>query len=397
MSDASGGAARAALRLHRALQATGHSSRMTVREKELMSDSSIVVAPKMKRFIGRCASYLDARLSAAYGNHLSLGMTTGIQTNHLGMSEDEILHLHWISSGGLSAPAIGQHQGPVAWTLHDMWPFMGVEHYEAHLEAQTTRTRASRTIALLNRIAVAYRERSWGIRRPALIAPTNWIAELASNSHLFRGAQLKVIPNALDTSVFRPTDKSLARARLRLPMDAPVVGFVSATGFRDQRKGGDLLLSALGHLARDGHKFSALIVGGPSAEVLSMPAAPNIRWVGQIANEYLLNEIYNAMDVCVVPSRLDNLPQTATEAQAAGVPVVGFAVGGMPDAVEHGVTGYLAKPLDDVDLAEGILWSLNPARNAILGTGARNRAHSKWRVDIVAEAHAVFYKEIVHA
>lgn len=51
---------------------------------------------------------------------------------------------------------------------------------------------------------------------------------------------------------------------------------------------------------------------------------------------------------------MDNLPQTATEAQSCGVPVVGFNTSGLPDAVEHQRTGYLANAFDPADLAAGI-------------------------------------------
>ena len=64
----------------------------------------------------------------------------------------------------------------------------------------------------------------------------------------------------------------------------------------------------------------------------------------------------------VVPSRQDNLPNTAVEAHACGTPVVAFRTGGLPDIVEHQRTGYLAQPFHTQDLAAGISWA--PARVA---------------------------------
>jgi glycosyltransferase involved in cell wall biosynthesis len=91
----------------------------------------------------------------------------------------------------------------------------------------------------------------------------------------------------------------------------------------------------------------------------------------------------------VVPSRLDNLPQTATEAQACGCPVVAFATGGLPDAVEGRVTGYLARPFDVGDLAQGLQWVLSDReRHESLRRQARERAQRLWSAEAVVPRYA---------
>ena len=72
-----------------------------------------------------------------------------------------------------------------------------------------------------------------------------------------------------------------------------------------------------------------------------------------------MNKYYGAADVFVLPSRLDNFPNTMLEAMASGTPCVGYAVGGIPDVIEHKINGYLAQAGDTSDFAAGIYWVLS--------------------------------------
>jgi glycosyltransferase involved in cell wall biosynthesis len=118
--------------------------------------------------------------------------------------------------------------------------------------------------------------------------------------------------------------------------------------------------------------------------------------MGRLADDVSLALLYNACDLVVVPSRQENLPQAATEAQACGVPVVGFRCTGLPDAVLHDRTGYLAAPYDTVDLAYGIGSLLaDPGRRQAMGEAARQRAEALWSPAVVSEGLLRIYREAV--
>jgi len=65
-------------------------------------------------------------------------------------------------------------------------------------------------------------------------------------------------------------------------------------------------------------------------------------------------EIYASATVTVVPSKMETLSYVTMESMACGTPVVAYAVGGIPDLIDHKVNGYLASPGDVKDLAHGI-------------------------------------------
>jgi len=120
--------------------------------------------------------------------------------------------------------------------------------------------------------------------------------------------------------------------------------------------------------------------------------------MGHLHDDTTLALLYSAADVTVVPSRQDNLPQSGTEAQTCGCPVVAFNVTGLPDVVEHGTTGYLAEVYSSEDLAKGIAWVLEDAeRHAQLGAQARERAVLLWSPDVVVPQYLEVYQAAIDA
>jgi len=105
---------------------------------------------------------------------------------------------------------------------------------------------------------------------------------------------------------------------------------------------------------------------------------------------------YSAADVLAVPSREDNMPLTAMEAQMSGRPVVAFNIGGLPDIVRHNETGFLARPLDTTHLATGILRSLSATHaGKEWGKTARQRALATWGSQGVASKYIEIYQNLL--
>jgi len=97
----------------------------------------------------------------------------------------------------------------------------------------------------------------------------------------------------------------------------------------------------------------------------------------------------------IVPSRQDNLPNTAVEAQACGTPVVSFDTGGLSNIVEHQKTGYLAKAFNTRDLANGITWVIEQNGSNKLGNNARERAVEKFSEKKISEDYVSIYKKLL--
>ena len=106
--------------------------------------------------------------------------------------------------------------------------------------------------------------------------------------------------------------------------------------------------------------------------------------------------VYSAADVMAVPSRQDNLCQTAVEALACGTPVVAFDIGGMPDIVDHKATGWLANPFEPCSYAEGLRWALWPdVPPARLSQAVRAAALARFSPDVVVPLYRQLYETVL--
>jgi glycosyltransferase involved in cell wall biosynthesis len=106
--------------------------------------------------------------------------------------------------------------------------------------------------------------------------------------------------------------------------------------------------------------------------------------------------VYSAADLYAICSVQDNLPNTVLEAMACGVPVVGHAVGGIPDMVRDGETGMTVPVGDAGALAGAISGLLNDSsRCAQMGINARRVAVEEYPLDLQARRYADLYRRLI--
>lgn len=325
-------------------------------------------------------------------------------SGELNAADAGVVNLHWVGDETLSIEDIGRIRKPMVWTLHDMWPFCGAEHYTtddtlARWRAGYSKTNRPASEGGLDLDRMVWRRKCRAWKRPMhIVAPSHWLAGCARESALFKGWPVSVVPNVLDTATFQPLNQHFCRQALGLPdNDKQIILFGALGGGRDPRKGYDLLLDALERLALRVDPQSVLcVVFGQSSPQNPCKLPFHTRWMGHVQDDATLALLYNAADVMVVPSRQDNLPQTATEPQACGCPVAAFDCTGLRDAVVHRETGYLARAFDVEDMAEGLNWILGDAeRRGALRQAARMRAIQLWSPEVVLPQYLSIYRSII--
>lgn len=407
-SDSGGGAFRCAYRLHRSLLDAGTDSRMRVVQKLTGDPTVIEPATAAQRWIGRARNSLVVRLARAVGPHdhvyRSLAcLPTGLH-RELDACAADIVHLHWVGGEMISVDEIARLRTPVVWTLHDEWAYRGAEHIDTGSAVDRWRagyTRGNRPSSgcLLDVDGWTWRRkrRAW-VTPMTAICPSHWLAERARSSLLLRDWRIEVIRNPINTETWRPKVRADCRRRLGLPPDKPLVVFGAVGGTSDPNKGADLLRTALHHLERAHPAATEVAVFGQDAPAVSESWPMPVRYLGAIADDERLMTVYSAADVVVVPSRIENLPNIAVEAQCCGTPVVAFATGGLPECVVHGSTGYLAKPFDAQDLAAGMNWVVrDPERHRSLCAQARDFAVREFAAGPLAGRLLDLYREVLSA
>ncbi len=403
-SERTGGAAIAARRLCEALRRQNIDVVMMVGDKQGQERWIKQAAPQWRlRFykaVERARIWMMNGFSKQ--NLWSVDATTdGADiTQTLEFQQADVIHLHWVNQGFLSASCLMKimHSGKrIVWTMHDMWPFTGICHYSEECKRYRQECGDCKLLRYPGRTDLSRRmvadKREWyrGINI-TFVACSHWLEEMAKSSSLLRRADVRCISNPLDTSIFYPAQRTEARKRLGLPLRDRLVLFASMK-VTDKRKGVDYLLEAARLLQTKFNKTGSdlsFMVMGQHAEQLRQQLQFPVHAMGYVSEPERVADIYRAADVFVIPSLSDNLPNTIVEAMACGTPCVGFRIGGIPEMIDHLANGYVANYKDSEDLARGILHVLS---EPFMGSAAEHYACYQYDQDRVARQYAALYRE----
>lgn len=300
----------------------------------------------------------------------------------------------WSSSfGGLLSMCAAW--APTFWTLHDMWSFTGRCAYSYDCRKFLTGCDAACPTPLEypslapNKIAGAWqrRQRFMSATNLVAISPSRWLAREATAG--LWGNRVHVIPNGVPLGVYCPVDRLAARRALGIEPGGRVL-MTAAQDFSDRRKGGALLVGAL----------RALNVGAVTVLTMGMGRlevdAPGVAMhqLGYVEDESTKVLAFNAADAFVHSAPVDNLPNVVLEAIACGTPVVGFAIGGVPEMVRPGRTGWLARSLASGALASAIEQALKDLDDGIdLRASCRDLAVAEYGDNLQAERYAALFCE----
>ncbi|HEU4537180.1 MAG TPA: glycosyltransferase family 4 protein, partial [Polyangiaceae bacterium] len=241
-------------------------------------------------------------------------------------------------------------------------------------------------------------DRALARRSDAILACSRAVADYtAAQEGIARGA-FRVLYNCLDPGRLR-VDRARddVRAEIGTPPDALV--FVAA-GRISPQKGFERLVSAMHQMAAPaGRPVELWVAGGDGrdrdrarleAHVAALgPGAARVRLLGErkdIAN------VFAAADVFAHAARWEGFGIVLIEAMYASLPVVAFGVNGVPEVVDHGVTGLLVSP-DDVGALRGALEAMaaDPGRARRMGEAGRERALRLFMPEThVAQLHALY-------
>lgn len=400
-----GGAANAALRLHRGLLAAGVDSTVVVGRKTIDDPAVLAVPGLLYRGNPTLAARLEYRLGRCFcpfgPKPWGPAILPGSALKFIDSLRPDIVHLHWVSHGFLSIGQIGRIRAPLVWTLHDMWALTPGYGYRVEPGPALKSIGAFEELmpgppfVRLARNVWQRKLRAWRQLGAAIVAPSHWLAEEARRSEVLRGCQVRTIPYSVPLDVFRPRDRVEARRSLGLPEDRPLILF-GADGAGGFRKGGDLLAAALVRVREQFAHLGApplLVVFGPVEAEWADATGCEARALGAIEAPERLATVYAACDVFACPSREDNLPNTVLESLACGTPVVGFRVGGLPDLVEDDRNGFLAAPFDIDELGAALLraWR-EEACDGRLGRAARAMAEERWNEPAVTARYLELYR-----
>lgn len=403
--DGLGGAAIATYRLHRGLRSAGINSHLLVQRK--ITDDPTVIGPttKFQKAIALVRPILDGIATGFYRKrekkYFSPAFLPDRLASRVSAFAPDIIHLFWVNSGFMRAGTLSQFKRPIVWTLHDMWPFTGGCHYDdecGRFQGSCGKCPAlhSESDRDLSRLIWELKRNSWDGIPIVIVATSQWLADMARLSSLFRSNRIEVIPNGIDTDKYKPLDKMAARLAYNLPRDKHLVLFSAFGATTEKRKGNHFLVQALERMAQCGWaKGTELVIIGASEPEYPQNLGMPVHYMSHLLDEVSQVLLYSAVDITVAPSMQENLSNVVMESLACGTPVAAFHVGGMPDLIEHKINGYLATPFESNDLADGIMWVLeNKDRRDMLSRNARSVVEERYTLKKVSEQYLALYLEM---
>lgn len=326
-------------------------------------------------------------------------LTACAPVDKLDIDSQAIVHLHWIAR--MTDPALCPdffQRHAVVWTMHDMQPFTGGCHHADECRKFTEHCGACPHLGSTDEkddSFTAWRQRKSVYRRMQMhaVCPSRWLAEQAAASSLLQHATISVIANSVPVNIYRPLDRAAMRRALELA-DEDMVLLFNACNIAHPRKGGMALLHAMRKLAAmpEGKNTRVLLLGdNPSPELLETGLRVDV--LGYIDNEEHMAAVYNMADALLLPSMAENLPNVIAESLACGTPAIAFAVGGIPEMIDHGSTGFLAPPGDVDALLAGVRWAEDARKNPALRRLCRAVALERWSPAHTATAYVRVYEE----
>ena len=430
-NDISGGAARAAMRIMRGVQQSGVEAQMFVKDKYSQSPDVIPLSTynPSSNWLFDIFKWVIQKLRNRY--HMfkwhpykrtkqNVFMSDLRHTDIHGALQKldyDIVHLHWINNRFLDIDELKRIKKPIVWTLHDSWPFCGICHYFVDCKKYQSHCGACPMLGSKKEQDLAYevfekKMEAYKDLNLYIVTPSRWLGDCAKKSALFGRFPVHVIPNCIDTNLFRQLSKDeivtlaerqenavvmrvFGEATQEKRIEKPFVLYGAMNAATDRRKGFLSLLSALQLLDKQCFKANFVVFGANEQELPMQFKHINVTFVGYISDSHVLAALYSIADVMVVPSLTENLSNTIMESLSCGTPVVAFNIGGNSDMIEHKKNGYLASEQDCEDLAKGIEWCLSHNADGALSKNARKKVMDNYTIDKVSERYKQLYKSFI--
>lgn len=294
----------------------------------------------------------------------------------------DVVHIHNLHGDYFDLRALANlsRRVPTVLTLHDAWLLAG--HCAHSFGCERWRSGCGNCPDLsippaIRRDATAenWRRKAEVYARSEFVAvcPSRWIEERVRSSMLMSGVQgLRTIHNGVDLDHFTPGNRETARRQLGWPERGFIAVFTASSirgnVWKDHRTMREAVARAAQSLPDMPLRFFAIGEAAPAEQI------------GGARIEYLAHrddvaDCYRAADVYLHAARADTFPTSVIEALACGTPAIATAVGGIPEQIDDGVSGFLVPEGDAVAMAARIVELVrDPAKSAALAVAARRSA-----------------------
>ncbi|MGN6386604.1 MAG: glycosyltransferase [Verrucomicrobiota bacterium] len=430
-TEAGGGAAKVPYELHLAYQALGHNAMMAVGYRrgkptegifEIPNDAHRGLAARafyripefLKQRKMRGETFFRSRLVSLAEPRRAQRLREGYEDfdfpgTHklmdLAPHNPEIVHCHNLHGSYFDLHYLAELSSrvPVIMTLHDMWTFTGHCAYSIDCNRWEQGCGDCPRLDLYPAITQDQSRANLETKRSiysnsnlVVVGPCQWVVDLAKRSVL-KVTEYQVIPYGLDLSVFNDRGRDDARRSLGIESGANVVLFAASRGQENPYKDFSTIQRVYETLLNSPDKKELLfiILGGRKDEVQNFGNF-QIRHYRYRSKPEDVAAFYKAADIFLHAANADTFPNTVLEAQACGTPVIATGVGGIPEQVAHGETGYIVPPRDSAGMVKHIeqLFAQKETLHH-MGSRAAERAKTLYELQRQTRDYLALYERLI--
>lgn len=379
------------------LEALGVSSKHFVWEQDRQEEGVVSLHGKLLRKVNRLTRGVEKVLSLQsqlYSNGMHMRRMEAFR-------EADLVHYHIIHSGFLSMqslPAMTAEK-PSLWTLHDPWAMTG--HCIHPFSCQRWKTGCGQcpdlktdfaiqrdTTALNFRLKrIAYRRSNFEI-----LVASSWMENMVRQSPLMDDVPVHKVPFGLDLDFFKPGDQAAAKARLGIEPHRLVLCFRSVV---NDFKGLQYVIEALDRLQTQ--VPICLLTLNDKGRIEKFKDRFQVVELGWTNDDSVMQDVYSATDLFLMPSLADSFGLMAVEAMACGKPTICFEGTALPEVVFTPEAGLAVPSRDSAALAAAMERLIgDPQERLARGARSRQLAEQHYDIRLQAERMVDVYERVIH-
>ncbi len=379
------------------LEALGVSSKHFVWEQDRQEAGVVSLHGKLLRKVNRMTRGVEKVLSLQsqlYSNGMHMRRMEAFR-------EADLVHYHIIHSGFLSMqslPAMTAEK-PSLWTLHDPWAMTG--HCIHPFSCQRWKTGCGQCPDLKTDFAIQrdttalnFRLKRMAYRRSnfEILVASSWMENMVRQSPLMDDVPVHKVPFGLDLDFFKPGDQAAAKARLGIEPHRLVLCFRSVV---NDFKGLQYVIEALDRLQTQ--VPICLLTLNDKGRIEKFKDRFQVVELGWTNDDSVMQDVYSATDLFLMPSLADSFGLMAVEAMACGKPTICFEGTALPEVVFTPEAGLAVPSRDSAALAAAMERLIgDPQERLARGARSRQLAEQHYDIRLQAERMVDVYERVIH-
>lgn len=379
------------------LEALGVSSKHFVWEQDRQEEGVVSLHGRLLRKVNRLTRGVEKVLSLQsqlYSNGMHMRRMEAFR-------EADLVHYHIIHSGFLSMQSLPAMTGdkPSLWTLHDPWAMTG--HCIHPFSCQRWKTGCGQCPDLKTDFAIQrdttalnFRLKRAAYRRSnfEILVASSWMENMVRQSPLMDGVPVHKVPFGLDLDFFKPGDQAAAKARLGIEPHRLVLCFRSVV---NDFKGLQYVIEALDRLQTQ--VPICLLTLNDKGRIEKFKDRFQVVELGWTNDDSVMQDVYSATDLFLMPSLADSFGLMAVEAMACGKPTICFEGTALPEVVFTPEAGLAVPSRDSAALAAAMERLIaDPQERLARGARSRQLAEQHYDIRLQAERMVDVYERVIH-